>query len=80
MTWPRRQQRERDLDEEIHAHLSLAAQDRIRNGESPEHASIAARREFGNTTLIKEIAALFARFLPARRASRIDLMTALRQE
>jgi putative ABC transport system permease protein len=51
-----RKQRERDLDEEIQSHLRLAAQDRIRNGESPDHASISARREFGNTTQIKEIA------------------------
>jgi putative ABC transport system permease protein len=51
-----RRSREHDLDEEIRSHLSMAAQDRIHNGESPEHASIAARREFGNPTLIKEIA------------------------
>jgi putative ABC transport system permease protein len=52
----RRQQREHDLDEEIRAHLNLAAQDRIRNGETPDHAALAARREFGNPTLIKEMA------------------------
>jgi predicted permease len=51
-----RKQRERDLAEEIQSHLRLAAEDRIRNGESPDHASISARREFGNTTQIKEIA------------------------
>jgi hypothetical protein len=48
--------RERDLDEEIRSHLNLAAQDRIRSGESPDHAALSARREFGNPTLIKEIA------------------------
>jgi len=51
-----RKQRERDLDEEIQSHLRLAAQDRIRNGETADHANISARREFGNTTQIKEIA------------------------
>jgi len=56
MTWLRRQKRERDLDEEIQSHLQLAAQDRIRNGESPEHAAVSARREFGNPTLIRESA------------------------
>jgi putative ABC transport system permease protein len=60
MTWrrpfPERSRRERDLDEEIQSHLNLAAQDRIRNGETPEHAAVSARREFGNTTLIKEVA------------------------
>ncbi len=39
-------QRERDLDEEIQAHLNLAEAD----GHSPE----SARRDFGNVTLIKE--------------------------
>jgi predicted permease len=60
MTWrrpfPERSRRERDLDEEIQSHLNLAAQDRIRNGETPEHAAVSARREFGNPTVIKEIA------------------------
>ena len=51
-----RRQRERELEEEIQAHLRLAAQDRVRNGETPEQAAIAARREFGNPTLIKEVA------------------------
>jgi predicted permease len=56
MTWLRRQTRERDLDEEIQTHLNLAAQDRMRNGESRESAAVSARREFGNPTLIKEVA------------------------
>src|SRR5438874_4004144 len=48
--------RESELDEEIQSHLQLAAQDRIQHGEAPEHAAMAARREFGNVTLIKEAA------------------------
>ncbi len=52
----RRTRRELDLDAEIQAHLQLAAQDRVRNGEAPEAAAFAARREFGNATLVKEMA------------------------
>jgi predicted permease len=48
--------RERELDEEIQSHLRLAVADRVRNGEKPESASAAARREFGNRTLIQEAA------------------------
>ena len=48
--------RERDLEEEIQSHLRMAAQDRIRNGDTPRHAELAARREFGNPTLIRETA------------------------
>lgn len=44
-----------DLDEEIRAHLSMAAQDRVARGESPEDAAYAVRREFGNELLIKEV-------------------------
>jgi len=51
-----RRKRERDLEEEIQSHLQLAMRDRVGNGETPEHAAVSARREFGNTTLIKETA------------------------
>ena len=47
--------RDRDLDEEIRAHLRMAAQDRIARGESPEEAAFAVRREFGNELLVKEV-------------------------
>src|SRR6516162_4037336 len=46
--------RERELDEEIRAHLRLAEQDRVRQGESPQEAAVSARRELGNVTLVKE--------------------------
>ena len=46
--------RERELDEEIQAHLRLAEQDRIREGESPQEAAVSARRELGNVILVKE--------------------------
>jgi predicted permease len=51
----RRGRRDRDLDAEIQSHLDMAAQDRIARGESPEQAAAAARREFGNELLIKEV-------------------------
>ena len=46
--------RERDLDDEIQAHLRLAEQDRVRQGESPQEAAVSARRELGNVALVKE--------------------------
>lgn len=49
-----RRRRDRELDEEIQAHLKMAAQDRIERGEQPQAAELAARREFGNRTLIGE--------------------------
>jgi len=49
-----RQQREEDLDEEVQTHLRMAAQERIKQGESPEQARTAALREFGNVALVKE--------------------------
>jgi hypothetical protein len=47
--------RDRELDEEIQAHLAMAKRDRIASGETPEAAELAARREFGNTALIREV-------------------------
>jgi hypothetical protein len=49
-----RRPRDRELDEEIQAHLDMAARDRIERGEAPDAATAAAQREFGNRTLIKE--------------------------
>src|SRR5688572_18514683 len=51
-SWRRREQ---ELDEELESHFRLAIADRIARGESPEQAAAAARREFGNLTLIKEV-------------------------
>ncbi len=47
--------RDRELDEEIRAHLAMAAKDRIERGESPDSAEVNARREFGNQLLITEV-------------------------
>src|SRR6266702_7234105 len=52
MKWRRREQ---DLNEEIGAHLRMAAGDRVEQGEAAEAAEQSARREFGNVTLVKEI-------------------------
>ncbi|MGO9273742.1 MAG: ADOP family duplicated permease [Terriglobia bacterium] len=51
----RRTRREEELDEEVQAHLRMAAQERMEQGESPEHARTSAVREFGNVTLVKEV-------------------------
>ena|SRR2546426_559020 len=44
-----------ELDEEIQAHLAMAKRDRIERGDTPQGAEHAARAEFGNTTLVKEV-------------------------
>lgn len=47
--------RNRDLDEEIHSHLEMAARDRSERGEDPRTALLAARRELGSEALVKEV-------------------------
>jgi len=49
-----RRDKDRELDEEIQAHLSMAIRDRIERGEDPREAERAACREFGNRALIQE--------------------------
>jgi predicted permease len=51
----RRRQRERELDEEIRAHLAMAIRERIEQGEDSAEAEANARREFGNVPLVKEV-------------------------
>jgi putative ABC transport system permease protein len=50
-----RRQREAELDEEIEAHLRMAVQERLEQGETAEQAHGLAVREFGNVTLVKEV-------------------------
>ena len=50
-----RRQREEELEEEVQSHLRMAAQGRIEQGETAEHARISAVREFGNVALVKEV-------------------------
>jgi macrolide transport system ATP-binding/permease protein len=51
----RRLQREEELDEEVQAHLQMAAQERMERGETAEQARTSAVREFGNVGVIKEM-------------------------
>src|SRR5512144_3164295 len=48
--WLTRWRRDDDLQDEIRAHLAMAAADRIRDGEDPRAARLAALKEFGNIT------------------------------
>ncbi len=54
MTWWRRRKREDDLDREIRDHLEMETIERLQAGASRDDADSAARRLFGNTTLVKE--------------------------
>ena len=58
MTWVRRligrRQLERDLTDEIEAHLAERADELVADGRSREEALLQARREFGNVTAIEE--------------------------
>jgi putative ABC transport system permease protein len=49
-----RRRAERELDEEIRAHLELETREHIEAGMSPEEARFAARRAFGNVARAKE--------------------------
>src|SRR5262245_35659891 len=50
-----RRKHEAELEEELQAHLRMAAQDRLERGESREEAEASTRRELGNIGLIKEV-------------------------
>jgi hypothetical protein len=50
----RRREREKELDRELESHLELEAEEQLDSGLSPDEARYAARRAFGNTTLIRE--------------------------
>ncbi|HET9399747.1 MAG TPA: ABC transporter permease [Candidatus Acidoferrales bacterium] len=51
----RRKSRNRELDEEIRAHLSLAERAEQQSGRSPQDVGSAARREFGNVAEVEEL-------------------------
>ena len=55
MWFTRRERRERDLDDEIASHLRMAAEDRMADGDEPGAAQRAARRQFGNVGLVKDV-------------------------
>jgi putative ABC transport system permease protein len=50
----RRQQRENDLDEELHSVLELLTEQKMREGADPEEARRAARIELGGVEQVKE--------------------------
>ena len=50
-----RRRREAELEEEIRFHLAEEIEERIQAGLSPEQARTAARRDFGNITLTREL-------------------------
>lgn len=54
MNWWRRKQREEDLERELRDHLESEARDLETDGLSSEEAQLAARRSFGNSTLVTE--------------------------
>jgi predicted permease len=49
------QRRNRELQEEIEAHLQMAIADRVARGETEESARQAAAREFGNILLVQDV-------------------------
>jgi len=50
-----RKGRDAELEEEVRSHLEMAARERAGRGEKREDAERAARREFGNVGLVKDV-------------------------
>ena len=51
----RRRHRDLELDEELAGHMRMAIEERVARGERREDAQRAARREFGNLGVVKEV-------------------------
>jgi putative ABC transport system permease protein len=51
----RRKRQDADIDEELRIHLEMAARERVERGDTAKEAERAARREFGNVGLVKEV-------------------------
>jgi len=47
--------REKELEEEVQSHLEMAAREHVEEGKDKREAEQAARREFGNVGLVKEV-------------------------
>ena len=62
-----RRRREAELEEEIHFHLAEEAEEQIEAGLPPDQARTAARRNFGNVTLIRELTRETWGWAPAER-------------
>ena len=54
MAWWFGRRAERELDDEIAAHLEMAIHELVARGETPEAAEAIARRQFGNVTSVRE--------------------------
>lgn len=52
--WPRRWRRDRDIDDELAAHLEFATRDHLDRGLAPDAARRAAARDLGNVPAIKQ--------------------------
>jgi len=52
----RRKKREEELDAEVQSHLQMAARERVDRGAEEGEAERAARQEFGNVGLVKQVA------------------------
>jgi predicted permease len=50
-----RWRREAELEEEVQAHLRMAAREKMQQGEAATEAQASAARDFGNVALVKEI-------------------------
>src|SRR5262249_48719813 len=53
--YARRERFDRELEEEMRFHLEMKAQENAEAGMGPEEARYAARRQFGNQTLLREV-------------------------
>jgi len=51
-----KRKREEELEEEVRSHLEMAARERVERGADAGDAERAARQEFGNVGLVKEVA------------------------
>ena len=72
-----RQQHDDEFDAEVHEHLQLLAERFVAQGMSREEATRAARRQFGNTTLLQENRRELKTF-PSVESLWLDLRYALR--
>jgi predicted permease len=78
MRWWQLKKRDADLDQELRSDLDLEEEEQREDGLSPEEARYAARRAFGNATLIREQTREAWSWAPTERLLQ-DLRFALRQ-
>ena len=60
----RQDQFDRELEEEMRFHLEMKTEDNLAAGMETEEARYAARRQFGNQTLLREVVSEMWRFKP----------------